>query len=205
MPAVKNPETDRRLKANRYEKANIRTSVLLARARGATPIETEEPYETDETKDSGIRATVARSGYGTLPVYKLTPSGCTRIEVAVQGIEAVLMQRGYAAECFDCHSDKCNGEPNGCPGRPKKVFRVCPVLSCGKHIYDAKPTGAYLTDEFDHSDRPQEEGMIDDGRYSQSTPESRTAAQMDYHLWGYHETEAAGMGITMPSWKKAEA
>jgi hypothetical protein len=68
-------------------------------------------------------------------------------------------------------------------------------------VYDTVPTGKFLKDEFDHSDRPEagsDPAEIKDDQYSKSTPESRTKTALDMHLIGYHPQEASDFGVSRP-------
>lgn len=176
---------------------------LLAKARGAQPTDSFEEFADDDTRAAGMATRIARSGYGKLPVYKLTSSGCQRIYVAVQSLHEVLSHPNYAAVCFDCGEDDCcagkNDTVNDCPGRAPRKFRICPIPSCRKKVYDNKPTGKFAMDEFDHSDRPNtDENAIQDDHYTESTPETRTKGQMDMHLIGFHPQEAMELGLSRP-------
>lgn len=183
-------------------------SQLLARARGATPQESESVFVDDDTRalsaaGTPVPARVARSGYGTLPVYVLTADGCRRIHVAVQSINEVLSQPHYSATCFDCGSNECNGEINGCPGRPARKYRTCPVPSCSKVIFDTVPTGEFRSDEFDHTEREaSQEGDVNrirDNEYSAATPETRTKAKMDLHIISVHPATAMELNLGRPA------
>ena len=183
--------------------ADTRAQVLLAKARSAQPEDSVDEFVDDDTKAAKAGVRVARSGYGTLPVYKLTPSGCTRIKVAVQSIHEVLLSPNYSATCFDCDQDDCcagaGDTINDCPGRPARKFRICPVNSCRKKVYDSQPTGRYASDDFNHGDRAQDDpNAIKDDTYETSTPETRTKAAMDMHIIGFHPTEAMTMGLSKP-------
>ena len=197
--------TDRRLKANRQQ-PNVRASLLMNQARQSQPTEVVSDYQDDDTKESGATATVTHSAYGRFPVYKLTPSGCVRIEVNAQSIADVLSQDHYSDVCFDCGRNDClyattiKGEipTNWCAGKEPKKFRVCPEISCRKRIYDSQSTGMRLQDEFDHSargDASDDPNVIQDDMYDSSTPEARTRAAMENHLIGFHPDTARQLGI----------
>ena len=182
--------------------SNLSRARKLLAAKNAPIQDSIDPFEDEETRASGAAVKVSRSGYGWLPVYKLTPNGVVRIRVAVQSINQVLNSPGYAAECFDCGRDDClfvtevPGEvsTNICAGKAKRQYRVCPVRSCRKPIYDPQPTGAFKDDEFDHSARDDSDAIQDDA-YNTSTPETRTKAALDIHVIGFHPQEAMEMGI----------
>ena len=181
--------------------SNTRTQMLMEKARAAQPIDTFEEFTDEDTKQAHAMTKVARSGYGKLPVYKLTPSGCVRVQVAVQSVHEVLSSPKYSASCFDCGQDDCcagkNDTVNDCPGRPPRLFRICPITSCRKKVYDTEPTGKFAMDEFDHSDRlDNDPNAIKDETYETSTPATRTKASMDMHLIGFHPAEATEMGVS---------
>lgn len=191
---------------------NSATELLKAKARSATPTAMEEDFSEDAQAaggDARLVARVARSGFGTLPVYKLTPSGVVRIAVAVQSINEVLSHPDYSAECQDCGRSNCmyytqiKGEvsTDQCPGKPARQLRVCPVSSCRKRVYDPMPLGVFKVDEFDHSTRDDEgdPNIIRDEEYSNSTPATRTKAAMDLHVIANHPTEALQMGLSRPA------
>jgi hypothetical protein len=176
--------------------------LLLARARSAQPEGTVEEYRDEDTGPKDV-ARVSRSGYGTVPVYVLTSTGVTRRRINVQSIAEVLNHPDFAAECFDCGRSDCPAEEiNGCTGRPPRQFRICPVNSCKKRIYDPMPTGRFKVDEFDHSQRDDSDdpNVIRDDTYSgASTPASRTKTMMDLHIIGNHPATAMEMGIGRPA------
>jgi hypothetical protein len=204
MPRVVSPN-DRRLKANR-QNPDVRTSILLSQARNAQQSNDSEDYSDEDTRESGATATISHLHFGRIPVYKLTPSGCVRIEVNVQSLADVLKQDHYSDVCFDCGSPNClyqtniKGETstNQCPGKAPKKFRVCPEVTCRKRIYDTVSTGARLEDEFDHSSRgdaEEDENAIRDGMYDSSTPETRTRSLMENHIIGFHLDLARELGL----------
>ena len=172
--------------------------MLLAEAVNAAANETVEDFTDNETKQG---AKIARSGYGKLPVYKLTPTGSVRTVVAVQSIHEVLSHPDYAAECHDCGRNDCRSDRdiNACEGRPPRQYRVCPVNACSKRVYDPKPTGKFKLDEFDHSGRDMDDpNIIQDDSYTKADAASRTKSAMDLHIIGYHPATAMEMGIGRP-------
>ena len=192
--AVLSPN-DRRLRDNR---------LAVARAQTKQAETSNEVFVDDDTRDIGATANIQHTRTGGFYLYKLTPNGCVRIEVPSQSVSEILKQQHYSTRCFDCGSDECSGEMNGCPGRPPRKYRVCPVVSCKKRIYDSQTTGMRLVDAFDHSERDSgDENAISDETYSAATPESRTKAMLDAHIWGYHQAEASSFGVENPNWKKA--
>lgn len=164
--------------------------------------DTVEDYSDEDVRSSPMptTASVARSGVRSVGVYKLTPTGCQRVMVAAHSLAQVLRD-GYSPVCFDCGTDTCPGGINDCPGRPPKKFRVCPVESCRKRIYDPKPTGKFKEDEFSNAGRVaarDDANAIDDGAYDTSTPETRTRAMLDMHIIGYHRDRAMELGLKAP-------
>lgn len=179
-----------------------KAQLLLARNQNAQPQETVEAFADEDTRalEEG-HASVARVGFGKVRVFKLTPAGSVPVEVPVQALGQVLRD-GYSPVCFDCGQEECGPGVNDCPGRAPKRYRVCPVQSCGKVIYDPMPTGVFRRDEFDNGSRgphAADENAIQDDAYQSSTPESRTRAAMDLHIIGYHASTAMELGIKRPA------
>ena len=79
------------------------------------------------------------------------------------------------------------------------MFRICPVITCKKRIYDPMSTGARKTDdEFDHTNREvntNDPMLIQDEMSVASTPQTRTRTMMEMHIIGYHPQTAMEMGI----------
>lgn len=201
MTRVSNPN-DRRLKANGGGSQMKRVAEQFQQATRRTA--DESIFVDDDTRINNDRVSMQRSGYGKMPVYKLTPTGCTRIEVNAQSYLEVLGNQNYSDVCFDCSRSDCMYETsikgeiptNECEGKPPKMFRVCPEQMCSKRIYDPKPTGAYLKDEFDHSDRSASDAnRIDDSGDYESSPAQRTKVLMDMHIVGFHPAKAMELGI----------
>ena len=189
--------------------AGNNAAALLAKARSAQPEDSTESFVDADTQDSNAAVRVARSGYGILPVYVLTPTGCVRRGINVQSVNEVLSRPGYAAECFDCGSTSCmyrteiRGEisTNQCAGKPSAQYRICPERSCSKRIYDPLPTGRFLLDDFDHSDREDDgddPNVIRDDEYAPPSPATRTKSAMDMHIIAFHPARAMDLGIGRP-------
>ena len=135
-------------------------------------------------------------------LYKPTPHGYTPREVPVSHL-AQNVKNGWLAACPDCGRTDCqaNGDPNDCTGRPPRLFRVCPIASCGgvqgdgtfrRHrMYDPLPTGTVAGREAETAS-PFE---IDDGAYDQSTPETRTLATFRAHMLAFHPQESPTYGV----------
>ena len=184
---------------------NTATAALRAKARSATMQTTTEVFEDENTQQQGTPARVARSGYGALAVYKLTPTGCVRIAVNVQSIDEVLSRPGYSATCFDCGRNDClydtsiRGEisTNKCDGKPSRVYRICPEGTCRKRIYDTRPTGEFLVDEFDHSNRDDsnDPNVIGNDDLPKQTPEQFTLSKLEMHVLGFHPELARTLGM----------
>ena len=182
---------------------NRASTILRARARNAQPEESVETFvHEDDTDKQGVQ--VSRSGYGKMIVYKLTPFGCRRTAINVQSIDEVLKRPNYAGECFDCGQDDClydtevRGEKstNKCPGKPSRKMRICPEISCRKPIYDTRPTGMKLTDEFDNSSREFDEvDVIGNDDLATQSPEEFTKSKLEIHVLAYHPELARTMGM----------
>ena len=191
--------------------ANRASALLQSKVGAASQLrDTAEDYNDDDTKASAgmVRARVARTGYGTVTLYKLTPWGQERIEVAVQSVyggEGVLSganAHNYSEACFDCGRADCDPLANNCPAVEPRMYRLCPNRTCSKRIFDPKPKGAFLKDAFDHSDRRDDDdpNVIRDEVYDMaSTPESRTKMLMDEHIRAYHPDIALQIGIVRPA------
>lgn len=177
---------------------------LILQAKKATPNGTVQEFVDQEV--GGI-AMLARTGYGQLPVYKLTATGAIRTAINIQSIFDVLSSPWYSAECPDCGSDQCMYETNirgekstfQCEGKPPKQFRVCPVRTCRKRVFDPVPAGKYRTDEWDNSAEGESyedsEYAIKDDFFKMPDPESRTKAALNMHIIGYHPATAMELGI----------
>ena len=134
----------------------------------------------------GTAATMTHQRAEFVTLYKPTEYGYFPRKVPVTNM-AMLLKAGYLPQCPDC-GGHCGTDENSCPGRDKRHFRVCPLASCGRRIYDHPPK---TTAEQDESD-PY---MIRDDAYEQSTPELRLRAAMDAHIWSRHPSLGATMGI----------
>ena len=133
----------------------------------------------------GDRATMTHQRPESVTLYKPTEYGYFPRKVPVTNM-TMLLEAGYLPECPDC-GGHCGTDTNSCPGRDKRLFRICPMASCGRRIYD-HPIAA--TEETD--DDPM---AIRDDAYEQSTPELRTRAAMDAHIWSRHPSLAVTMGL----------
>lgn len=183
-------------------KGPSRAEQMLAQSGGM--VESIDDYH-DEEMQPGERAKVAHIRPGVRRVWFLTPNGSVSRDVSAHslgGAEGVL-SHGGSPVCHDCQRDDCGKGVNDCVGRPKRQYRKCPVTSCGKVIFDPKPTGQYL--QQDGMTRYTEDGAMqgdeDDGlvikndEYTESSPEARTKTMMDAHIIGYHADDAVRLGL----------
>ncbi len=173
--------------------------------------ESVEEYDDDDVREQyapGTKPTVSHVRPGRVRVWFLTPHGSVPRWVSSQslgGIEGVL-SNGASPVCHDCGSDQCGETINDCPGRPKRQYRICPVGSCGKRVYDPKPTGKFLMQDgmasFEDGDEVSHDDMvIQDDSYTAATTEIRTKVMLDLHIIGFHEQEAMQMGVRAPEFK----
>ncbi len=188
-------------------KAISQAQLMLARAIDAPKI-TSQSIESvgstvnGETETTTAKVTHTRAAHAR--VYVLTPHGVMVKQVNSQTstLREVLASPTHSPVCWDCGSDECSGETNGCTGRPKRMLRRCPVPQCRKPIYDPKPTGKFLReDDVVHTKDESGDDMellIDDSSDYYSTPQQRTKALMDAHILKYHPGEAAQMGLSEP-------
>lgn len=165
---------------------------MAARAAGTPAVETHEDiYGVTETErsDSRDRGTVEHTTRPRARVYKRTASGYFEPRIVPIANIGFMFRDGALARCPHCGSDECEGK-NSCPGRAKRGYRVCPIDSCGKHIYDNPDAlKAPTTDEED-------DALIRDDSYATATPAERTRALMDIHILTYHPQESRYLGVT---------
>ena len=155
----------------------------------------ERPRVEDKTPVVGENEGVSSGGVvthirpGIVRMYKPTPQGTYDPRFVTVSMIQANLREGWKIACPDCGSSDCAGG-NTCTGRPPLAVRICPV--CGKRILDNY--------RFTSQTVADEPGLIRDANYDASTPESRTKAQLDRHLWLKHPTEAQSMGIgSMPA------
>ena len=188
-----------------------RTTMLLNAAKNAQREGSSESFVDADTQEMGLPngVRVARSGYGRMAVYVLTPTGCVRRAINVQSVNDVLEDPKYAFECFDCGRDDCmyatevRGETstNECKGKASRQYRICPEGSCRKRIYDTRPTGKFSQDEFDHSRRDDtgDPNVIGNEDLGTVSPADFTLSKMELHVIAFHPELARTMNL-----KKAE-
>lgn len=137
-----------------------------------------------EDSDQPVRTTHKRPG--TMVMYKPMENGNYAPRTVTVSALPLLVRQGWTEVCPNCnaaHIDKKgnhSSDPNLCGVAAPTAVRVCPV--CGKRIYDNRrpPTA----EELGVDDDPN---VIRDERYAQaSTPELRTKASLDLHLWVRH-------------------
>lgn len=162
--------------------------VIIAEQQGR--IETLQDRSVGE---DGAAVTTTHTRPGTKVMYKpLGKRGYEPRNVSSSAV-GVLLAEGWYEYCPMCqneHLDK-NGaastDPNLCAARDPLAVRVCPV--CDKRIYDNVQFSETAEDDGSDPNVIREEG------YSQSTPESRTKASLDLHLWVKHPRQAQMMGV----------
>ena len=124
------------------------------------------------------------------------PDGTTEYTPRLISVVAIgeNLRNGWKQHCPDCgldHIDRngiISSDPNLCPARPPVMLRLCPV--CGKRIYDNLTPDSYLSEE--DSEDPN---VIKDESYTATTPEERTAAQLNLHMWLRHPQQAMMRGL----------
>jgi hypothetical protein len=144
-----------------------------------------------ETIRSTGGARVTTTGPANYRLYKRGNHGWYPVTIPANNITLVMGPEGmgnYSWECPECHG-YC-GEDGPCPVRGERPYRYCPVPSCRKKILDNPPTGDI---EIEHTD-----AEIKDDIFALSTPELRTKAMLDLHLYTYHPSEAAALAPQSP-------
>jgi hypothetical protein len=130
-------------------------------------------------------ARVEHTGPGLVRLYKRSAYGWNPVEVPSNRLKMLLQGDGkgnYRTSCGDCQKNDCEGR---CPESMTLQYRLCPVPSCRKKVYDSPPT-----DERKVEEAP---GQIEDETYVKSTPETRTQAKLDAHMFHYHPTEMTSL------------
>src|SRR3990167_5972136 len=156
------------------------TEMFLARHTG-------QMGDTSETVRQGDdAAVVGRTGPALVQVYKPTPYGYKPVLVPSSNLAWVVSQ-GYLEQCPDC-GGLCEADMNSCPGRAKIPYRVCPVASCRKPVFDNVGSAPDAV-----GPNPDDPSLIKDDSYLESTPELRTKAALDAHMAAYHATEAPAL------------
>lgn len=154
-----------------------------SRVRSTTPVEGEKAGLTE----AGV---VTHTRPDTVTMYKPTPQGkkiiYTARQVPVTSIQVNLLN-GWRAHCPHCGGDH-GAELNACPALEPVKYRICPI--CGKEVGDTRVSTGYVESEED--DNPN---VIRDDAYASTTPEMRTKAALDLHIWRRHEQEAREMGL----------
>lgn len=142
-------------------------------------------------KQSG-GAKVTTKGPASYRMYKRGNQGWYPVTIPANNVSIVMGLEGlgddgkpnYSWECPDCKG-YCGEDGTPCPVRGERPYRICPVPSCQKKISD-NPPGEGL--EVAHTD-----AEIRDEAFALSTPELRTKAMLDLHLYTYHPSEAAAL------------
>jgi len=169
-------------KRGRPPKARQATSTEMFIARNAGQMgDTSETFRQGD--DSAV---IGRSGPILVTMYKPTPYGYRPVPVPSSNLAWVVSQ-GYLDKCPDCNG-LCGPDVNSCPGRAKVPYRVCPVASCRKTIYDSLGSAPDAV-----GPDPDDPHLIKDDAYLASTPELRTRAALDAHMAAYHAAEAPAL------------
>ena len=156
--------------------------VFLAQMANDRPERVSEPIE-------GEKDGVTEGGYvwydrpGTVTMYKPTPQGFFPRTVT-KASTPQLLNEGWLPRCPDCGGSH-GPEPNVCTGKDPVAIRICPV--CGKKQPDNSPFEVIFDDD--------DPNVIRDEAYENSTPATRTKAQLDLHLWTRHPQEARALNI----------
>jgi len=145
----------------------------------------------DKNTGDGVVTTHTRPG--TTIMYKPSKDGYQPRTVSVSALRLLLIQ-GWKERCPDCNAlhigpdGEQSTDPNLCSAREPIAVRVCPV--CGKRLYDnigfVEDTGSLAGSD---------PNVIHEEAYSQTTPEIRTKASLDLHLWQKHPRQAQMMGV----------
>jgi hypothetical protein len=145
----------------------------------------------DEDGGDGVVTTHTRPG--TTTMYKPSKDGYQPRTVSVSALRLLLIQ-GWKERCPDCNSEHIgpdgqhSTDPNLCAARDPIAVRVCPV--CTKRLYD----NIGFTEDTD-AEGEADPNVIREEAYSESTPETRTKASLDLHLWQKHPRQAQMMGV----------
>jgi hypothetical protein len=174
-----------------------RTELFRSRARNGAPITTVDDLGQFAGEDSNIldddrESNVEHSSAGRVVMFTKETWGWRRVVVSRNSVDE-LLRAGFIDRCGDCGSQKCPGIPgNYCPKRAPVAYRTCPIPGCNggnpKKFFDVGITAFTAPN-------PDDPFSIVDEAYAQSTPASRTKAQLDAHLRAYHETTAMSMGL----------
>ena len=168
------------------------------KVRGASPTEmflarnANQMAETSEDfQQGGDTAVIGRSGPVLLTMYKPTTYGYKPVMVPSSNLSWVVTQ-GYLDRCPSC-GGHCGVDINACPGRPKLMYRVCPVATCRKKFYDIPASAPDAV-----GPEAGDPNLIKDDAYMESTPELRTKAALDAHMFAYHPSESPALAPKNP-------
>ena len=174
--------------------------MLIAATTGKKEVTDEDIFKLQSASGaSGERAPehqsarVTHQSGGLVRLYKPTPQGYRPRRVPAANLP-MLIRNGWLAACPDCGRANCsiNGKINDCPGRAPRLYRTCPIVTCGKVFEDpAELEGPGLATDS----RVRDPNEIQDGAYATSTPETRTLAMWRSHMLAVHPQEAATAGI----------
>jgi hypothetical protein len=174
---------------NEVETRPIRSRRPTAEERFLAANTGEETITEHVTGVDGSGTTFTHKGPKLVVLYRQATWGWESVEVPSSNL-TMCLGAGMKVNCGDCGGD-CSPDPmrptpNACPARQKFATRRCPI--CNKSVFDF---GARTAIEMSKDDTD-----IDDGAYTQATPELRTRSVMDQHIMAFHPADAASLGLS---------
>ena len=146
------------------------------------------------TGEDGSPVLTTHTRPGTTVMYKPT-EGQGYVPKTVSGSAMrLLLRQGWRKFCPECEKPHLDAQgqhstdPNLCTAREPVKVRICPV--CPKRIYDNQGFPGVT-----NTDATADPNVIEDEDYAASTPESRTRASLDLHIWARHPRQAQMMGL----------
>ena len=138
----------------------------------------------------GESMTVTHKTAGKVTLYKPVTNtkgavlSWRRVSVKSTDFDACILQ-GWRATCGSCNG-YCGNEPNDCPARPKRQYRICPI--CHVRVYDQVD---------DQGDMPVTDDplAIQDTTFMVTTAEMRTRVLLETHIRTWHPQEGLAYGI----------
>lgn len=141
----------------------------------------------------GSGTTFTHTGPKLVVLYRATTWGWESVEVPSSNM-TMCLRAGMRIECgdcgHDCSPDPMRPTPNTCKGRAKFATRRCPI--CTKTVYDF---GARTVNQSLVQTQGDEGTELDDSAYLLATPELRTRAMLDQHIFAFHPADAATLGL----------
>lgn len=152
---------------------------------------TQQSYSEDSV-NIGV-ATVYHQGPGKVQMWKPGADGRYTPRLVANSSIQMLFKLGWKVACPDCgtnHEDSPYPakDPNSCPGRPSVHWMRCPVVTCGKRLFDnlaREPIDGRL-----EKDAPDADAMIRLENTDASTPEQRLRHEYLMHMWHRHPRQA---------------